>query len=92
MNEKSKKREWWTLKEPFKVTKTSLRSYMRKYFTGHISQYHRDFRKDPFILNLSLNFVYPIFKEDFISSGFNENEFDSFFRSVFKAKIKLIKC
>ncbi len=74
------------------VKKTTLRSYMRGYFTGHMGIYSKESKKDSFILNMALNYVRPIFKIDFLMSGHREEDFDIFFKSVFKDKIKLIKC
>ena len=57
-----------------------------------MQQFEKISRKDPFILNLSLSFVYSIFKEDFLIEGYPEEDFDDFFKSVFKNKIQMIKC
>ena len=70
----------------------TLRSYMKKFFNEYLETFHKDSRKLSFILNMALNYCKPIFKEDFLMSGYNEKDFDTFFKSVFKDKIKLIKC
>lgn len=80
------------LREVHPCRKSILRSYMRKYFNGYLSDYTKESKKDSFILNMALNYVYSIFKEDFLLSGHKEKDFDAFFKSVFKDKIKLIKC
>jgi len=65
---------------------------MRKYFTEHLKQFHKESRKSSMILNSSLNFVYPIFQEDFISGGHKKEDFDDFFKSVFKNIIEKMRC
>jgi len=80
------------LREVHPCIKSILRSYMKKYFNVYMSKYSKESRKDSFILNMALNYVYSIFKEDFLVFGHKEKDFDTFFKSVFKYKIKLIKC
>lgn len=48
--------------------------------------------KDSFLVNTALNHCKPIFHIDFLSLGNKEEEFELFFKNVFKDKIKLIKC
>ena len=69
-----------------------LRSMFRSYFTGHMEQYTKEFRKDGFLINMGLNYCRPVFLEEFILHGNKKEDFDEFFESVFKDKIKLIRC
>ncbi len=57
-----------------------------------MSKYLKENRKDGFIINMGLLYCRPIFLEDFISNGNKEEDFDEFFKNVFKDKIELIKC
>ncbi|KKN53343.1 hypothetical protein LCGC14_0603130 [marine sediment metagenome] len=69
-----------------------LRSVFRRYFTGHMEQYSREFRKDGFLINMGLNYCRSMFLEEFILYGNKEEDFNEFFRNVFKDKIKLVRC
>lgn len=64
----------------------------RRYFTGHMEQYSDESRKDGFIINMSLIYCRSIFLEEFILHGNKEEDFEDFIQSVFKDKIKLIRC
>lgn len=55
-----------------------------------MNQFHN--KKDSFLVNMGLNHCKPIFLIDFLSLGNKEEEFEPFFKNVFKDKINLIRC